>query len=247
MKLGLLHVLQHDALAALLCHNALVVGQVIGRGLNAMSAVAGRENFINHTNGRLAAELGIAILGIDGQIVLHFLQMIAEELQLGGLGVVAKIHISFESGFVAENFIVVRFVGADGDVDGRIQIHPRQIALVIIVGAERGGARQQEFLAASRFRSCRPPLRAAARLSRDRPCIPGCREPFSDGRLASRRITVKKPSACLALGRRKSLRPVFEFLARHVFGIKIRARQFLRRHAGEERERSHPDRTKVLY
>ena len=184
--------------------------------------------------GELAAELRIAILRIDRQVVLHLLQMIGEEPQLGCLGVVANIDVGFERGLVAENLVVVRFIGTDGDVDRRVQIHPCDVALVIVVGAERRRARGQEFLERRvvgqrggllqqlrRFLQIRAILLAV----RDRVQLAVC--------IATNHG--EETFGLLALGLRQRLHPGFELFARHVLGIEIRAGQLLRRNVGKKR------------
>ncbi len=59
---------------------------------------------------------------------------------------VADIDVGFVRGFVSEQFVVIRFVRPDGNVQRRIQIHPRHVALVIVVGEEGIGASGQESL-----------------------------------------------------------------------------------------------------
>ena len=109
-------------------------------------AIAGGKNLIHYANRRLTAQLRIAIFRIDGKIVFDLLQMSAEEFQLPGFHIVAEIHVGFEARFVAEDLVVVGFIGPDGDIDGRIQVHPGHVAFVIVVGKERCAPRQQEFL-----------------------------------------------------------------------------------------------------
>ena len=51
VEFGLLHVFQHHALRSLLLDHALVVRQVVSRGLHAVIAIARAENFVHHANG----------------------------------------------------------------------------------------------------------------------------------------------------------------------------------------------------
>ena len=67
---------------SLLLNHALVVRQIVSRGLHAVVAVAGGEDLVHHADGRGRADLRIAILRIDRQVVLDLLQVIGEELQL---------------------------------------------------------------------------------------------------------------------------------------------------------------------
>ena len=145
-ELGLLNVLQHDARAALLGNHALVVGQIEGRGAHAVRAIARSVDFVHHADGRRRAQLRIAVLRVDRQVVLHFLQVRRDGLELVGLRFVADGDVGFEAGLVAEQLVVVGLVGADGDVERRVQIHPGDVAGVVVVGEEGIGAQGQEFL-----------------------------------------------------------------------------------------------------
>ncbi len=66
--------------------------------------------------------------------------MAAELRELRGFGVVAQRDVSFERGFVTEQFVFVGFVWPDRDVDRRVEIHPGHIAVVVIVGSKSIGA-----------------------------------------------------------------------------------------------------------
>ena len=91
--------------------------------------------------GDSAPSFGLLILRVDRQIVLYFLHMIAEEFQFGRFGIVANVDVRFEGRFIAKQLVVIGFIRAERDVDGRIQIHPCHIAAVIIVGKKGCGAR----------------------------------------------------------------------------------------------------------
>ena len=92
-ELRLLHVFQHDPLAAFECDHPVVVGQVVGRRLDAVVAVARRENLVDHAQWRRRAQLGVAIGRIFWKIVLDLLQVAAQERQLGTFLVVADIDV----------------------------------------------------------------------------------------------------------------------------------------------------------
>ena len=64
-------------------------GQVERRGLNAAVAVARGVDLVDHDDRRQRAQLRVALLRIDRQVVLDVLQLAGESLQLGGLGLVA--------------------------------------------------------------------------------------------------------------------------------------------------------------
>ena len=57
-----------------------------------------------------------------------------------GWTIVSQCYVSFESSFVTEQFVFVGFVWANGDVDWRVEIHPGDVALVVVVGAESVGS-----------------------------------------------------------------------------------------------------------
>ena len=78
VELGLLVVLQHHPLAALLADDALVVGQVERGRLHAAIAVAGREHGVDDGDRRQRAELRVAVLRVDRQGVLDRLQGVGE-------------------------------------------------------------------------------------------------------------------------------------------------------------------------
>ena len=60
-----------------------------------------------------------------------------ESRQLGAFFFVAKIDVGLERCFVSEEFVVISFVRAEGDVERRIEVHPRHVAVVVIIGQER--------------------------------------------------------------------------------------------------------------
>jgi hypothetical protein len=92
------------------------------------------------------AHLRVAVLGVERQVVFQFLHVLAEEVQLRGFPGVAHVHIGLEGGLVAEQLVVIGFVGADGDVDRGVQVHPGEVGRQVVVGEESVGAQVQEFL-----------------------------------------------------------------------------------------------------
>ena len=111
----------------------LIVGEVIGCGFHAVIAIARGYHFVHHTDRRESTQFRISILRVDRQVVFDFLHVIAEEFQLRGFGIVADVDVGFEGGFVAEDLVVISFVGAEGDVDGGVEIHPGDVAAVVVV------------------------------------------------------------------------------------------------------------------
>src|SRR5216684_1323218 len=90
--------------------------------------------------------------------------MLAEEREPRRLLVVTDVDVGFKRGLIAEDFIVVSLVWANGHVHGRVQVHPRDVTFKIIVGGEGLRPRGKKFLEAgivsksSRFAEqlCRP-------------------------------------------------------------------------------------------
>ena len=54
--------------------------------------------------------------------------------------IITQSYIRFERRFVTEQFVFVRFIRTKGYVDRRIEFHPRDVAIVVIIRAERVGA-----------------------------------------------------------------------------------------------------------
>ena len=106
-ELGLLVVLQHHPLRALFGDDALVVGQVEGRGLHAAIGVARREHGVDDADRRQRAELRVAVLRIDRQVVLDLLQLGPEARQLLRFGVVTQRDERLERRLVVEPLVFV--------------------------------------------------------------------------------------------------------------------------------------------
>ena len=148
-ELGVLHVLQHHALGALLLQHALVVRQVEGRGLHAAVGVARGEHDVDDGQRRKAGELRVAILRIDRQHVLDALQLAAEPGQLVRLDVVAKGDERLERRLVVEELVLVDLVRSDRRLDRALELHPRDVAVVVVVGQKRLRALREKRLQAS--------------------------------------------------------------------------------------------------
>ena len=116
-ELRFLVVLQHHALGALLRDHALVVRQVERRRLHAAVGVARREHGVDDADRRQRAELRVAVLRIDRQVVLDLLQLAAEPRQLLRLGVVTQRDERLERRLVVEPLVLVDLVRADGRLD----------------------------------------------------------------------------------------------------------------------------------
>ena len=91
-----------------------------------------------------APSLGLRYLGSIGR--LFSISCRCEAKIRRSVSFVADGDVGFEAGLVAEHLVVVGLVGADGDVEGRVEIHPGDIAGVVVVGEERVGAEGQVLL-----------------------------------------------------------------------------------------------------
>src|ERR671922_2514562 len=98
-----------------------------------MIPISTAENLIDNANWRRRTQLGIAVLGIDGQVAFDFLQMPSECSEFGSLLFIAHIYVCLEGCLVSEQFVVVGFIRADGDVDGGIKIHPGKVTFIVVV------------------------------------------------------------------------------------------------------------------
>ena len=136
LEFRLLDVLQHDPLRAVVADDPLVVRQVERGGLHAAIGVAGREHDVDHTNRRQRAQLGVAVVGVDRQVVLEILQLRTEARELRSLGIVADGDERLEGRLVIEPLVLVDLVRADGRLDRRVELHPRHVALVVLVRRE---------------------------------------------------------------------------------------------------------------
>ena len=74
------------------------------------------------------------------------MQTARKRVKPGRLLIVANGNVSLERGLVAEEFVVIGLVRADGDVERRVQIHPGQVASVVVVREKRAGAQRQKIL-----------------------------------------------------------------------------------------------------
>ena len=145
-ELRVLHVLQHHAFRSLFANHALVVRQVERRRLHGAVAVAGRENLVHDDDRGKGAELWISLRRIDRQLVLDVLQLAAEFLELRALGFILNGDVGLERGLVVEQLVFVDLVRTDRRFDRAFQLHPRDVAVVIVVGQERVSAFREKGL-----------------------------------------------------------------------------------------------------
>src|SRR5262249_19989762 len=66
IKLCILDILEHDSLRAFFLHDPLIIRKIESRRLDAAVAFARTEDFVNYPNWRSCAQLGIAILRVNG-------------------------------------------------------------------------------------------------------------------------------------------------------------------------------------
>ena len=214
--------------------DALVVRQVEGRRLHAAIGVAGREDLVDDDDRRESAELRIAVLRIDRQMVLDVLQLAGELLQLGALGFVLNRDERLERRLVVEELVLVHLVGSDRRLDGALQLHPGDVAVVVVVRQERIGALGEKRLQRRLGRERRRPRAGARRRASARSDTRRCTGPSVKPPLGPRRITVKKPSRALAPPPAATAIHRSSSALRRAFGIEIGA-VWLRRRAGDKR------------
>src|SRR5882762_3571720 len=213
-ELGLLNVLQHHPLGPALPGDPLVIGQVVGGRLHAMVAVAAAEDLVDHLDGSEGAQLRIAQLRVDGERVFDALELGGETRELRGLPVVDQRDEGLERGLLVEPVVGVDLVGPDGGLDRRVQLHPRYVALVVVVGKEGLRARRQEPLERrllGELRGLAQQLGRAPELvlvldAVRHPAEPAVRSPPDGGVKARRQLAVVRgerllPSLDLFLGR----------------------------------------------
>ena len=200
LELRLLDVLEQRALGADLLGDAFIVGEVERGSLHRLVGVAGAEDDVDDADRRHAAQLRVAQLGVDGQVVLDVLQRPRQLRQLGGLGVVAHGDVGLERRLGAEPAVFVDLVRADGRLDAGVELHPRHVAVVIVVGQERGRPLVQEraqrrLLGGARRRAQQPGRQLQLALVFDAVGDRGSNAP-----VGVRRMVVKKPSASARAG-----------------------------------------------
>ncbi len=84
-----------------------------------------------------AATRRLARLGGDGEVVLHVLQLRREARQLPRLRLVPDADERLEGRLGVEPVVLVHLVRADGGLDGGVELHPGEVARVIVVRQER--------------------------------------------------------------------------------------------------------------
>ena len=161
------------------------------------------------------------------------LQVRRDGFELVGLGFVADGDVGFEAGLVAEQLVVVGLVGADGDVERRVEIHPGDVAGVIVVGEEGVGAQGQEFLE----RGVVGERGGFAQEARGLLKIGGVGLVVGDEGEFLVGIAPddgEESDGLFALRRGQGFDPGFELLAGHVRRIEIGAQRLALGHAGDE-------------
>ena len=196
VELRPLRVLQHHALAALLGDDPLVV-RAGCRPRSGRPLLPWPEEKTTSTTriGAMPAELRVAEGGVDRQPVLEPLQLRGEAGELRRLLLVAHGDERLEGRLVAEPAVVVGLVGPDRGLERRVELHPGDVARVVVVGEEGRRALLEEG-PQRRLRRSRPRPRAAAPPpARARPGTRRCRARRVSVPAGVRRIVVKKPVA----------------------------------------------------
>jgi len=112
--------------------------------LDALARVAARVDEVDDVDRAVAAALAVGTGG-DGQVPLHVRQERLVLAELGGLLRIADRDERLEGRLQAEQIVLVGLVGADRDLDPRVEVHPVLVALAVLVGSEGRSARAQEL------------------------------------------------------------------------------------------------------
>ena len=162
-------VLEEDFLRALLLVDARIVRQVVGDRLVAVTEIAGAKRRVHHFHRRDVAAHRRAILRRERQRLLDVGHPALVEIEVAALGVVADHHRGAVRRLHAEQIVEVRLVRREDDVDLRaLQIDPRDVARVVVVGEERVGAQPQKAREALVGRKVGGPPQRVGRLLRER-------------------------------------------------------------------------------
>ena len=199
-----------------------------------MRAIAAGQYFVHDANRCQRAQLRVLIFRIQRKVVLDFLNVIGEASHLGRLGVITQSNIGFKRRFVAENFVIVSFVGPDGGFDGCVQLHPGHVGIVVIVGEKRFGAQGQKCLQRriiGQLGRVVQQLRSHRKFASVRHAVAHRRQLFIRPAMDHRKESARQ----ILLRLRQLGGPGFELIFGHVLGIKVRSRQFFRRNIFQER------------
>jgi hypothetical protein len=179
-------------------------------------------------SGASAGELGVAILRVDRQQVLDALQLAGEPRQLLRLDVVADGDERFERRLVVEEFVLVDLVRSDGRFERALELHPRDVAVVVVVGQKRLGAPGEKRL---QGRLRRQVGRFTEQLRRVRQLVLILEAVGDDRELAVRRAPNdgEESGRAGALGLRQRLDPLLDLLLGRTDRIEIRAGRLGRR------------------
>ncbi|KKP59173.1 MAG: hypothetical protein UR53_C0006G0001 [Candidatus Magasanikbacteria bacterium GW2011_GWC2_34_16] len=144
LVLGLHDVAEHDLAGAYVGTHPLIVRQVEGRSLVAALAVARAVEQVHRDDGWNLGLFVAAVLGGQGQILLHVGQMRLDRGQLIRELLVHDHDVGFSRGLGVDQAVLILLGGAHHDREPGVGQDPRLVALAVVVGQEASGARQQE-------------------------------------------------------------------------------------------------------
>ena len=124
--------------------HTFIVRQIERSSLHSLCRFASDDNFIHHTNRRKCPEFRVTVFFVDGKIVFQLLQRAAELCQLLCLFIIAERDERLERRFVIEHFIHIYFIRTNRRLDWAVEIHPRDVAGIVIIADERVRAFRQE-------------------------------------------------------------------------------------------------------
>ena len=137
------HVAEQHLFRAFFLTNALVIRKVEGGRHDAATRVTRAEDEVADANGALKAALGLH-RRFDRQVSLHFAEQLLEACEVFRRGGVGNGDERFERRLLTLELVFVSLVGADGHLDGRVEIHPVLVGGVIVVAPERRRAGLEE-------------------------------------------------------------------------------------------------------
>jgi hypothetical protein len=79
-------------------------------------------------------------------VVLNLLQVVAETRESGGFRLIAQRDERLERRLVVEPLVLVHLVRPYGRLDAGVELHPRDVAVVVVIADERRRALLEECL-----------------------------------------------------------------------------------------------------
>ena len=136
VELGSQNVAQHHLLRSLRLAHLLVVGQIEGQGLDSGLGVSTSEQHVDDSDRAFRAAVQVLVLLRNGQVHLQPRQFLFEAIEGRRLRRQSHGDEGLVGSFVTEEAVLVGLIGTDRHLDGRVQIHPSHITVVVVVVLE---------------------------------------------------------------------------------------------------------------